>query len=132
MKPLLDYPVLLIYSSEDKLWLARVDQLPGCIADGETQEEALDNAKEVIKDWICVSKKLGREIPKPFDVESLEELEAEHQRALQSTFKEAVKKAANRAIQEQLSNQEVYSGYTVSTQRAGFSRRSTRSSKIPA
>jgi predicted RNase H-like HicB family nuclease len=35
------------------------------MADGETREEAIKNASEVIGLWIETAKSLGREIPKP-------------------------------------------------------------------
>ena len=74
MKPT-DYPVLLVYSSEDNSWLARVDMLAGCVADGATPEEALANAKIAIDDWIAVSKELGRQIPQPITIQEIEEMQ---------------------------------------------------------
>ncbi|MCK4245487.1 MAG: type II toxin-antitoxin system HicB family antitoxin, partial [Candidatus Omnitrophica bacterium] len=40
-------------------------ELPGCVADGSTREEALSNAHVVIQEWIETAKELGREIPEP-------------------------------------------------------------------
>lgn len=40
-------------------------ELPGCMADGKTQEDALYNAQIVIKEWIETAKEMGREIPEP-------------------------------------------------------------------
>ena len=41
-------------------------ELPGCMADGITREEALAKAEVVIKkEWIETAKELGREIPAP-------------------------------------------------------------------
>ena len=74
MKPT-DYPVLLVYSKEDGAWLARVDMLPGCVADGNTPEEALANAKVAINDWIAVSQELKREVPKALDIQEIEDLQ---------------------------------------------------------
>lgn len=59
----LSYPVFLIYSKEDKRWLAHAVYLPGCAADGATQESALRNVKKAIQEWVKTSKKLGRVIP---------------------------------------------------------------------
>lgn len=39
--------------------------LPGCMADGRTPTEAVENAKVVIAEWIETAKMLGRAIPEP-------------------------------------------------------------------
>lgn len=44
-------------------FLATVPSLPGCMSDGETQEEALINVRDAIKCWIETAEELGREIP---------------------------------------------------------------------
>lgn len=44
-------------------FLATVPDLPGCISDGETQQEALQNVQEAIAEWIDAAVELGREIP---------------------------------------------------------------------
>jgi len=52
-----------------------VPALPGCISEGETKEEALQNIKDAIRGCIFVLKKHGREdeIPKGMgEIESVE------------------------------------------------------------
>ena len=44
---------------------ADVPELPGCMADGTTATEALENAEQVIREWIETAEMLGREIPQP-------------------------------------------------------------------
>ena len=39
--------------------------LPGCMADGATPNEAVENAKEVIQEWIETAQSLGRAVPEP-------------------------------------------------------------------
>lgn len=39
--------------------------LPGCMSDGETVEQAIINGKDAVEGWIGTAKKLGREIPSP-------------------------------------------------------------------
>lgn len=46
-------------------YLATVPKLPGCMSDGETQEEALENVQDAIKAWIETALELGRPIPMP-------------------------------------------------------------------
>jgi predicted RNase H-like HicB family nuclease len=39
--------------------------LPGCAADGETYQEALQNVEVIMQEWIETAKELGRKIPEP-------------------------------------------------------------------
>ena len=59
------YEVLIYWSDEDSAFIAEVPELPGCMADGATYQEALANAERVIQEWIETAKELGREIPEP-------------------------------------------------------------------
>ena len=52
------------WSEEDHSFIAIVHELPGCMADGQTQHEALANIQEIIKEWIEVASEEKREIPK--------------------------------------------------------------------
>lgn len=57
--------MVIYWSKEDNLFVVEVPELPGCIADGKTYEEAIKNALVVIREWIDTARELGREIPKP-------------------------------------------------------------------
>ncbi|MFC1746578.1 toxin-antitoxin system HicB family antitoxin [Candidatus Riflebacteria bacterium] len=46
-------------------WLISFPDLPGCISDGDTPEEAIINGFDAQKCWIRACKETGREIPKP-------------------------------------------------------------------
>ena len=59
------YEVIVYWSEEDKAYLAEVPELPGCMADGTTYEEALKKVQTVISEWIETAKGVGREIPAP-------------------------------------------------------------------
>ncbi len=37
------YEIIIFWSSEDNAYIAEVPELPGCMADGKTYREALDN-----------------------------------------------------------------------------------------
>ena len=50
-------------------YLAFVADLPGCMADGETQDEALAACEEAVAAWIDTAQALGREIPAPASAE---------------------------------------------------------------
>jgi predicted RNase H-like HicB family nuclease len=57
------YEIIIYWSDEDKSFIAEVPELPGCMSDGKTYQEALSNADIIINEWIETAKELGREIP---------------------------------------------------------------------
>lgn len=59
------YEVIIYWSKDDKSFIAEAPELPGCMADGKTYEEALRNIELVINEWIETAKELKRKIPKP-------------------------------------------------------------------
>lgn len=59
------YEVILYWSEEDKSFLAEVPELPGCIADGKSRQQALASVELVIDEWIETAESMGREIPRP-------------------------------------------------------------------
>jgi len=65
VKSLSKYEVILYWSSEDDAFIAEVPELAGCMADGETMVEALENAQRVIAEWLEAAREMGREIPVP-------------------------------------------------------------------
>jgi predicted RNase H-like HicB family nuclease len=46
-------------------YVAKVLELPGCLIHGDTPEEAINEIKDVMRDWIRTSLELGHKIPKP-------------------------------------------------------------------
>jgi len=59
------YEVIVHWSKEDNAYISNVPELPGCIADGKTYEEALKNAQIIMGEWIETAKNIGKEIPEP-------------------------------------------------------------------
>lgn len=59
------YELIIYWSNEDQSFVVEVPELAGCMADGETYEQAVVNAQKVIAEWIEVAHKLGRHIPEP-------------------------------------------------------------------
>jgi predicted RNase H-like HicB family nuclease len=59
------YERIVFWSEDDQKWIVDVPELAGCMADGETISQALENAENVISEWIETAQSLGREIPKP-------------------------------------------------------------------
>jgi len=59
------HEIVIYWSHEDEAFITEVPELPGCLANGSTYKEAVDNVEVVIQEWIETAKKLGRPIPKP-------------------------------------------------------------------
>lgn len=59
------YSIIVSWSDEDECYIVSVPDLPGCMADGETPQKAVENAQVIIAEWIETAQMLGREIPKP-------------------------------------------------------------------
>ena len=58
------YEIIIYWSDEDNLFIAKVPELSGCMSDGKTYQEALSNVNIIINEWIKTAKELGREIPR--------------------------------------------------------------------
>jgi predicted RNase H-like HicB family nuclease len=59
------YEIIIYWSDQDDAFIAEVPELPGCMADGATYQEALSNAEIIIQEWIDTAKEIGRAIPEP-------------------------------------------------------------------
>lgn len=59
------YEVIIYWSDEDQAFIAEVPELPGCVSDGATYQDALANVEVVIQEWIETARELGRTIPEP-------------------------------------------------------------------
>jgi predicted RNase H-like HicB family nuclease len=63
---------VLIEPDEDGVFVAEVPTLPGCISQGRTRAEALDNIKEAIAAYLESLKQHGDPIPPPVSEEVVE------------------------------------------------------------
>ncbi len=59
------YEVVIYWSDEDEVFVAEAPELPGCLAHGPTQGEALAHAQEAIHSWIETAKEFGDPVPEP-------------------------------------------------------------------
>ncbi len=44
---------------EDGIWIAECPSIPGCVSQGKTKDEALENVKEAIKSCLEVRAEIG-------------------------------------------------------------------------
>ncbi len=59
------YEMVIYWSESDDAFVVDVPELPGCMSDGATYQEAVANAERVIQEWIGTAREEGRPIPKP-------------------------------------------------------------------
>jgi predicted RNase H-like HicB family nuclease len=59
------YEIILYWSDGDESFIAEAPDLPGCVADGPTRQEAIANAQVVISEWLETARELGRPVPEP-------------------------------------------------------------------
>jgi len=59
------YEVIIFWSDEDGAFVAEVPELPGCMADGQTYQEAVANVEIAMQEWIETASQLGRTVPEP-------------------------------------------------------------------
>ena len=58
-----NYEIIVYWSIEDNSFIAEVPELAGCMADGQTYIEAVQNAETAIYEWIETAQLMGRTIP---------------------------------------------------------------------
>jgi predicted RNase H-like HicB family nuclease len=59
------YEIIIFWSDEDQAFVADVPELPGCMAHGSSQAEALASAQDAIALWIETARDDGRPVPEP-------------------------------------------------------------------
>ena len=59
------YETIIYWSNDDECFVAEVPELSGCMAHGNTDEEAISNVKQAIDLWIETAKEFGDPIPVP-------------------------------------------------------------------
>ncbi|MFO0840438.1 MAG: type II toxin-antitoxin system HicB family antitoxin [Phycisphaerae bacterium] len=55
--------VLIYPDPEDGGFVCEVPSLPGCVSEGDTKDEALQNIRDAIEAWIEAARSLGRDVP---------------------------------------------------------------------
>jgi antitoxin HicB len=64
----LPYAIELVFDrAEDGAegWVAEVEELPGCISQGATPEDAVSRIRDAMEGWISVALEDGIEVPRP-------------------------------------------------------------------
>ena len=100
-----EYGVQILWSQQDGAYLAISFELPGCVADGATPEEAMANYRVIVQEWIETAKAEGREIPPPLTMEdfarSMQQSQANLQQHIKNEVDKAVQQVFNWLMQQQ-------------------------------
>ncbi|MBA4139973.1 MAG: type II toxin-antitoxin system HicB family antitoxin [Segetibacter sp.] len=59
------YEIIIYWSAADEVFVAEMPELKGCIAHGDTQDEALSEINAVAEEWLKMAKEKGWLIPEP-------------------------------------------------------------------
>lgn len=59
------YEIIIYWSETDDCYIAEAPELPGCMADGKTRVEVLQNIETIISEWIETATAENRPIPVP-------------------------------------------------------------------
>lgn len=63
---------ILIKQDEDGVFISEVPELPGCVSQGDTREDAVANIKDAISGYVSSLKKHDEPIPLSIDEETVE------------------------------------------------------------
>ena len=54
---------VVIYRGEDEYWIAECPSLPGCVSQGKTKEQAIDNIREAINGYVAALEEDNLPVP---------------------------------------------------------------------
>ena len=54
---------IILYPGEDDFWVAECPSLPGCVSQGKTREDAIQNIREAIQGYIAALEDDGLQVP---------------------------------------------------------------------
>ena len=57
------YELVIYWSADDQRYIVEVPELPGCMADGDSYQDAVANAQIIINEWIETALLQNRSIP---------------------------------------------------------------------
>ena len=59
------YEIVIFWSDEDDLYIAYAPELPGCMAHGDSYEDALKSIMEAMELWLEMASEFGDRVPEP-------------------------------------------------------------------
>ena len=67
-----EYPAVISYDYQDKIYYVDFPDMPNCFTDGETLREALDNAEDVLNLMLLDAETQGLVIPEASPMDSIQ------------------------------------------------------------
>ena len=61
---------ITIERDEDGMWIAECPSIPGCVSQGETKDEAIENVKDAIK--LCLDVRAEKGLPLTVETRQIE------------------------------------------------------------
>ena len=74
---MLKYQIIIFWSDEDDLYVTYAPELPGCMAHGDTYEDALKNIMDAMEFWIDTVREVNKPVPEPKVREIIFDIHAE-------------------------------------------------------
>ena len=62
---MLKYSVTIKYDNRDNIYVANIPELQGCVAHGDTPEDAIKEVTVASELWLATAKENNLEIPEP-------------------------------------------------------------------
>ena len=60
-----EYAIIIQFDKTDNIFVAKVPDLPGCMAHGETREKAMEEIQVAMKLWLNSALEVGKQLPDP-------------------------------------------------------------------
>lgn len=60
------YKIVLYWDKRDRIFVAEVPELPGCMAHGDTRVQALESVEQAIDAWLASAVEEDQPVPHPF------------------------------------------------------------------
>jgi len=61
----LHYSMIIQWDNRDNIFVIRVPELPGCVSQGSTYEEAVQQGKDAIESWLMAALANNELLPQP-------------------------------------------------------------------
>jgi predicted RNase H-like HicB family nuclease len=94
------YLIAVSYSEEDEAYIAEAPALAGCVADGQTPEEAIRAVMPLIDDWLETAREKGWDIPTPLSYEQLENIREHQEDSIRKEIAEKTKVIVKKLLKE--------------------------------